>query len=81
MKLQETLALYKSFTTLWFFSLADLTMPDAEDEDEIEEDHKRKEGSLALYKWFNTLWFSVPDLTMPDAEDEDEIDEDHERLV
>ncbi len=28
------------------FSLPDLTMPDAEDEDEIEEDHERLVGGL-----------------------------------
>jgi hypothetical protein len=53
-----------------------MTMPNAEDEDEIDEDHAAQ-ASLALYKWFTTLWFSLPDMTMPNAEDEDEIDEDH----
>jgi hypothetical protein len=40
----RNLALYKWFNTLWFFSLPDLTVPDAEDENEIDEDHERKKA-------------------------------------
>jgi hypothetical protein len=60
------------------YSLPDLTMPDAEDENEIEEDRERKEAWPSINLQYS-LVFALPYLTMPDAEDEDDIEEDHER--
>jgi hypothetical protein len=56
-------------------------MPNAEDEDEIKEDHERKIAWPSINGSILSGFFYLLDLTMPNAEDEDEIKEDHERKI